>query len=555
MPTSSAGRRLAAVLFLDIVGSTKLAAELGDGGWSIVLGRFRQVVRRELKQHAGREQDTAGDGFFATFAAPAPALHCAAAIVAGVQELGLDVRAGVHFGECEEIDGKLGGIAVHLGARVMGLSGPAEVLVTGTVRELVGGSGATFEDLGQHELKGIEGVWAIWRLRSLEVELPPALEPDVAAARLASLTEQRKRRRRWPLAVGALVLAAAVAIGVVIAGQVGTAGTAGTAAVPASLFRLAPGSGRVVLTTHDRQLGCPCRPNLLAVDGTLWERIGALGQTLAIRSLKTGRLLRTLPIPGGTAGFTIGYGAVWLVEPTPQNFRLAAVGTVERLDELSGRVIAKVSLPADLGNGTIAAGNGAVWVLDQDGVLWRLDPATGHVTGHYETNALETSVLVPAAGYEWIGERLNHELLRYDPRTHQAKTFHIAEQAWQLIGVQSPKARSIWLLDAQGGTITSIDPQTGEPGQPIGLTGTPSQAVVARGSIWVAGSGNHVDRISLATGAHKTITLPKGTNATGIAVDPVTGAVWVGNSLKGCIIPGTTYGGESCPPGKVFVNS
>lgn len=131
--------------------------------------------------------------------------------MSAVQDLGLDVRAGVHFGECEEIDGRLGGIAVHLGARVMALSGPAEVVVTGTVRDLVGGSGATFEDLGPHELKGIEGLWAIWKLRSLEAELPRPLEPDVAAARLASLTAETKRRRRWPLAAGALALAAAAA--------------------------------------------------------------------------------------------------------------------------------------------------------------------------------------------------------------------------------------------------------------------------------------------------------------------------------------------------------
>ena len=108
MSSWSDRRRLAAVLFLDIVGSTKLAAEFGDSGWRVVLGRFRQVVRRELKRYGGREQDTAGDGFFATFAGPAPALQCAASVVAAVQQLGLDVRAGVHFGECEEIDGRLG---------------------------------------------------------------------------------------------------------------------------------------------------------------------------------------------------------------------------------------------------------------------------------------------------------------------------------------------------------------------------------------------------------------------------------------------------------------
>src|SRR5579862_1258645 len=425
MSPSSARRRLATVLFLDIVGSTTLAAELGDAGWRVVLGRFRQLVRRELKRHGGREQDTAGDGFFATFAEPARALRCAAAVVASVQELGLDVRAGVHVGECEEIDGKLGGIAVHIGARVISLAGPAEVLVTGTVKDLVAGSGAAFDDVGTHELKGVDGRWAVYRLRSLQVELPPPLEPDVAAARLATITAARGRRRRWPLAAAALGLAAAAVAGVVIAGHVGSA-----AAAPASLLRLDPGSGRVVAATHDRQLGCPCGPNLWAVDGTLWERIGPAGQTIAIRALKTGRILRTLPIPAGTDGFTIGFGAVWLVQPGVITLTTNPIGTVERVDELSGRVIARVSIPGNLGNGTIAAGNGAVWVLDQDGVLWRIDPATTRITGHFATNALETSILVPAAGYEWICECLNHDVLRYDAATRQAKTFHFAEQPW-----------------------------------------------------------------------------------------------------------------------------
>src|SRR5262249_55627052 len=161
------------------------------------------------------------------------------------------------------------------------------------------------------------------------------------------------------------------------------------------------------------------------------------------------------------------------------------------------------------------AGNGAVWVLDQDGVLWRLDPATSRVTGHFATNALETNVVVPASGYEWISERLNHEVLRYDPATHKASTFHFAQQPWHLVGVESTKARTAWLLDGQGGTITPIDPRTGQAGQPVGITGKPSQAVVTRGNVWVVG-GDVVDRISLATGEHETIALPKGTHATGI---------------------------------------
>src|SRR6476646_1370161 len=187
MPRSHARRRLLTVLFLDIVGSTALAHELGDARWRVVLTNFRAAVRHELKRHGGHEQGTEGDSFFATFAEPAQALRAAAAIVAAVQDVGLDVRSGVHTGEIEELDGTLGGIAVHIGARVTALAGPAEVMVTSTVKELVAGSGAVFEDAGEHELKGVEGLWHTHLLRSIDVVVPPPLPPEVAAERIAGL--------------------------------------------------------------------------------------------------------------------------------------------------------------------------------------------------------------------------------------------------------------------------------------------------------------------------------------------------------------------------------
>src|SRR5581483_1384766 len=133
--------------------------------------------------------------FFATFSEPAQALRGAAAIATAVQDVGLDVRSGVHTGEVEEVDGTLGGIAVHIGARVTALAGPAQVMVTSTVKELVAGSGAVFEDAGEHELKGVEGLWRTHLLRSIDVSLPPPLTPDVAAERLAALAPARRRRR------------------------------------------------------------------------------------------------------------------------------------------------------------------------------------------------------------------------------------------------------------------------------------------------------------------------------------------------------------------------
>jgi pimeloyl-ACP methyl ester carboxylesterase len=155
-------RMLATVLFTDIVESTAKAIELGDRHWRELLERHNMLVRRELLRFRGREVDTSGDGFFATFDGPARAIRCARAIVEGVRELGLSIRAGLHTGECEMADGKVAGIAVHTGARVAAQAGADEVLVSHTVKDLVAGSGIGFMDRGLHELKGIPGEWRLF---------------------------------------------------------------------------------------------------------------------------------------------------------------------------------------------------------------------------------------------------------------------------------------------------------------------------------------------------------------------------------------------------------
>jgi class 3 adenylate cyclase len=163
-------RVLSTVLFTDIVGSTRRAAELGDAAWRMLLTSHHELVRRELARYRGKELDTAGDGFFASFDGPARAIRCGCAVVAGVRELGLEVRAGLHTGECEQVDGKVGGIAVHIGARVASQAAPGEVLVSSTVKDLVAGSGIAFADRGTAELKGLPGEWRLF-----------AVEQEVAA--------------------------------------------------------------------------------------------------------------------------------------------------------------------------------------------------------------------------------------------------------------------------------------------------------------------------------------------------------------------------------------
>jgi class 3 adenylate cyclase len=155
-------RVLATVLFTDIVGSTEQAAKLGDRKWKHLLENHHRIIRKELTRFRGQEIDTAGDGFFATFDGPARAIRCACASRDALKDFDITIRAGLHTGECEIMGDKVSGIAVHIGARVMGQARPKQVLVSNTVKDLVTGSGLCFADHGVHTLKGVPGKWQLY---------------------------------------------------------------------------------------------------------------------------------------------------------------------------------------------------------------------------------------------------------------------------------------------------------------------------------------------------------------------------------------------------------
>ncbi len=161
-PAREADRRLLTVLFTDIVGSTQRAGELGDSRWRTLLERHDADARAEIERHGGRVVKTIGDGFLATFEGPGRSIKCARALAAATAEIGIEIRAGVHTGECELIGDDIGGMCVHLAARVCGLAGPGEVLVSRTVKDLVVGSGIEFSEHGAHELKGVRGKWELF---------------------------------------------------------------------------------------------------------------------------------------------------------------------------------------------------------------------------------------------------------------------------------------------------------------------------------------------------------------------------------------------------------
>jgi basic membrane protein A and related proteins len=213
---------LATLVFTDIVASSQVAEELGDRRWRELLARHHRIVREGLREYGGRELDTAGDGVFARFESPASAIHFTASTGDALRELGVEIRAGIHIGECEVFDGKLSGVNVHAAARTMGLAGAGEILVTGSVRDLVRGGGFGFDDRGVHELRGIEGEWRLYELTSIDDShrSPPMPEGEAKARRGQIEPPPLVQRRRVRL--GALALAIVGAI-VVIVGGVGFA--------------------------------------------------------------------------------------------------------------------------------------------------------------------------------------------------------------------------------------------------------------------------------------------------------------------------------------------
>jgi class 3 adenylate cyclase len=172
LPDHAHERVLVTVLFTDLVGSTKLAAELGDRAWRELLERHYAIVARQLELHRGREIDRAGDGLLATFDGPARAIRCARALVDALRAEGMEIRAGIHAGEVELLGDRIGGIAVHVGARVMSQAQPGEVLVTSTVRDLVAGSGLDLEDRGSYVLRDVEGEWRLYAAVDQQATLP-----------------------------------------------------------------------------------------------------------------------------------------------------------------------------------------------------------------------------------------------------------------------------------------------------------------------------------------------------------------------------------------------
>ncbi len=492
-------RVLKTVLFTDIVGSTRLATELGDRRWRAILDRHHKVVRRHLRLTGGHEIDTAGDGFFAIFDQPTDAIECALAASGELHRLDIDIRAGIHMGEVELIGDKVSGIAVHVGARVMAQAGANEVLVSGTVRELMAGSEVRFEDRGMHELKGVSAQQHLFSVRSV-VE-----EAEAAAIHPALVAEPEEPARRRlstrTMVMGGLGLATVIAliaslIPAVIGGDEEASMPAGMALMdaetwdrvgfvpfgrvktpaeaiyadghfwvlnldPISFVEIDPRSGRI-----GRSIASPFDDvGYYAVDGdTLWVTAYTEPRVAKV-SISRGRVIDRFSTPGGvgTSGVAVGDGSVWVAQQEG--------APLLRLDPESGHVqhsFDDIPFP----NG-VTYGDDAVWVTSGASKLFRIDPATNTLTSADLPLGVTTQYVAAGGGYGWNTDESKGVVYQVDSDGLLVDTFHTGEGARAV----SFGDGTVWVGNQDVGTVTGIDVVTGT--RRTHQFGHPLQAIAA----------------------------------------------------------------------------
>ena len=529
-------RGLATLLFTDIVGSTDIAVELGDRRWRKVQARHHAEVRRELKRFGGHEVDTAGDGFFATFDTPAAGVRCACAILEAVRAVGVEIRAGLHFGEVEREGEKVGGIGVATGARVLGAAGPGEVLVTSTIVDLVGGSGLQFADRGTRDLKGIPAGWHLFAVISVDGKpLPSPLDPAEAAEIRERAAVQPKRSRRKQLAFAGLaaVAVAAVVIGIHVSGR--DSPSPASAAQPA-ILRIDPNTNSIVQEVDP----FPAAYNHVvgAEHGSLWEVVG--DNDLIQRRLKDGWKLRDITDVDLSLEPAFGFGSAWVMAPKTPNEM-----TVTRYDEYPSEHQATFSVPgtpmtAPWSNAFQAFMKGptGLWYVNgADTRLRFIDPNTNKVQGSWSTGSWGFSgpaeVLPTADGRAvWLCDPEDNELKRFDVKTYQvSKPFPTLGDRTCPVAAND---KSIWLLDrSEAQTVTQIDAETGkviEAPHGIGAGNADITGLGAYGfkSLWFP-AGPNVVRFDLTSLEAKLIPMPGGVTAGTVVADEQTHTVWVSN--------------------------
>ena len=512
MQRRTVGRGLGAVLFTDIVGSTEIAAEMGNARWSELVSRHHRLIRRELRRFRGHEQDTAGDGFFATFERPVDAIRCASAAIEAVRELGIEIRAGVSFGELDTSGPKPSGLVVNTAARVMSIAGPGEVVVPASVKEIVSGVGISFEANGTRRLKGLEGTFRLFRVAEVDGAAPaPPLDPETASERRREIFPSA--RRRTPLVAAGVLAVASIGAFVFYASREPQED---------------PGPLRNAIARIDAETGEVRAPLFLGDRG-----IDSHDLTADIDRL-----------------MAVGEGGVWLlqspfllhVDPLREDLRSDQihVGAAEsqsvhtglgKIWVLSGRTLYEVHPLTDeptivyelperfaLTTASLAVGD-AVWIGTSDGNLIRHDPSTGVEMEADVGSSIDA--IAATHGDVWIADLLRGTITRVDGETldQVGDPVPIEGNLDQIDAIGD----TVWVLDRQVGGVTRIDAGSGRFDD-ARVGGAPTEMAVTDDAVWVGdrdGSLYRVDAVTLDVTSY-----PVGAEVLSVDVD-AEGSPWV----------------------------
>jgi streptogramin lyase len=500
-------------VFVDTVGSTRIAAELGDERWQVLLRRELAILRRLLKQRGGREVDVAGDGLFALFREPARAVHFAAEAALAVRELGLEIRAGVHFGECEFSEGHPSGIVVHTGARTMSTGGPGEVIVTQTVHDLVSGGKLRFAGHGVRELKGVPGTWPLFTLTGIDDDIvaPPLPEEEADSRRRAATAGPPVvRRRTFLVAIVAALVASAFATYLL------TRGEDHLPTPPTGLNRIIrfdPATGATTMMPYLLPAGGSF-PALAVGEGGVWTAdLAAVSHIDPVDGTLEGT------VEGIESGaVTTGLEDVWVASSSGL-FRIDPaddeVLDLRRFTDVQSFESFAVS---------VAVGGRAVWVTKVDGTLFRISPTLGlPIERTISLGGLPSDIVI-ADGGVWIADEFG-DLIRIDERTgRETDRLPIGGNLKSLAATED----HLWVVDSDG-LLVEVNLLKREVLRSIPIGGTPVDVAVGSGFVWIAEQREErLVRIDETSLERSSFALP-GPPAS-IAIDEDRGVIWVRTS-------------------------
>ena len=464
--------------------------------------------------------DTAGDGVFATFGQPAGAIECAVAIVDGAATMNIRVRVGIHMGEVEVSGREVRGIAVHIGARIMSIAGPGEVLVSSTVRDSIAGSEVRFDDRGLQELKGVPVRWQLFAVQTpLRKEAPEVLAGVPPARR----PMHGRLPRRW-IAAAALVLAVAAAVALVITNGGGTrahhppapgAGDVASqrvAALDNAAVQFDPASGRVRTAVTGLVAGnATYRARHIEVgEGGVWVDTAI---TLQHIDPRTGTIVAQIHAQPLMSTIAVGQGAIW------------AAGNVgiTRISPATDKV--EATIPYDTGAARpirIAVDGSKIWMLVTDGRLIAVDAGTNRITSHLQIGIAGIDLAV-SQGALWVLDPLGDKVIEVDPTTGRIlRQVGVAGNLDRLV----VGSGELWVLDVTAGVVTPIDPTTGARQAPIRVGANPVDMAFGLHAVWVANRGDGtITRIDPASLTTQTIKVARSLAA--IATDSNTRTLWV----------------------------